>query len=408
MDRVARRLCISMALSSCGGVVACGDASSRGGDAELVEATFAGSPSPGVVALANRWRFAGGATVSAARVSPVPVRDNFRVGFDVAGAEGCEVQVFAWPPRRAAETHVWRGRPTPLAADGRGVDQVVAVDADRRLEVALTLPRPWHPSAVTVELELRCGGALTPVIDGPRRERRLGDERLPGARAVLGVFDVHRRPTQVRAHRGTPRLDGLLDEPVWADAERHPLVNSIDGEPLGIQARSSEVRLAWDDDALYVGAQLRDRDVWSEFQRRDDPLWEQEVFEVFVARDAGEPYLELQVSPAGVMFDARFAAYRDGDPAWDGTWRRAVRVDGTLNDEGDVDRGWSVEVAIPWAELCAQTDVPCPVAPGDRLRLNAFRFERIDRKRAEGTALSPTLTTDFHAWANAAVVELGS
>ena len=47
--------------------------------------------------------------------------------------------------------------------------------------------------------------------------------------------------------------------------------------------------------------------------------------------------------------------YRDGGPAID-AWdirglRTGVEVDGTLNDPLDEDRGWSVEIAIPWDVL---------------------------------------------------------
>jgi hypothetical protein len=41
-----------------------------------------------------------------------------------------------------------------------------------------------------------------------------------------------------------------------------------------------------------------------------------------------------------------------------------------------------------------------------RLRVNAFRLERPDRKRSDALALSPTRAPDFHAWANAAELEL--
>jgi hypothetical protein len=72
--------------------------------------------------------------------------------------------------------------------------------------------------------------------------------------------------------------------------------------------------------------------------------------------------------------------YRDGGPALDG-WdlhglRTAVFVDGKVNDPSDVDRGWSVEIAIPWAALrdCVGAQA-CPPAVGDIWRLNFSRVE---------------------------------
>jgi hypothetical protein len=86
------------------------------------------------------------------------------------------------------------------------------------------------------------------------------------------------------------------------------------------------------------------------------------------------------VSARGVTFDARFPRYRAGDEAWDSAWRTAVRHARHANAAGDRDLGWSTELAIPWDELCRETAVVCPPAPGMRLRINAFRLERPDRK----------------------------
>jgi hypothetical protein len=118
-------------------------------------------------------------------------------------------------------------------------------------------------------------------------------------------------------------------------------------------------------------------------------------------------YLELQVSPRGVVFDARFARYRKGDEAWNGRWQAAVDLRGTLDDRRDRDEGWSAELAIPWTEICEHTKTPCPPAAGQTLRINAFRFERPHERPPIGLALSPPRVPDFHAPEHAAVLELG-
>ncbi|MCH9683329.1 MAG: carbohydrate-binding family 9-like protein, partial [Deltaproteobacteria bacterium] len=223
------------------------------------------------------------------------------------------------------------------------------------------------------------------------------------------LVDVERRPVKILAipMATPPQLDGRLDEPGWAGAHAHPMVHSLDGEPY--EDRPGRVRWAWDAEALYVGAEIDDPDVWSDYESRDDPLWNQEVFEVFVfGDDRRVGYLELQVSPRGVTFDARFERYRKGKPEWNGRWRSAVDVRGTLDQRRDRDQGWSVEVAIPWDEICEHTEVQCPVAAGDSLRINAFRFERPRKANPVGLAVSPPLVPDFHAPENAAVLKLGA
>jgi hypothetical protein len=186
------------------------------------------------------------------------------------------------------------------------------------------------------------------------------------------------------------------------------MVHSLDGEPY--DERPSTVRLGWDAAALYVAAEIDDPDVWSEYERRDDPLWNQEVFELFVLGAADRRrYLELQVSPRGTAFDARFARYRDGDEAWNGRWQAAVDLRGTLDDRRDRDDGWSVELSIPWAEICEHTQTTCPPAPGQTLRINAFRFERPqgEGRPPVGLSLAPPRVPDFHAPELSAVLELG-
>jgi hypothetical protein len=235
--------------------------------------------------------------------------------------------------------------------------------------------------------------------------------RESGGRIVLGVVPVARRPTRVQAwaSAGPIVLDGVLDEPVW---QQHgtALLESRTGEPATeIDARlggSTMTYFAWDAEHLYVAGSLPDLDLYAPHRNRDDPLYRDEAFEVFLAgNSSGTQYLEHQVSARGVVFDARFAKYRKGDEAWNGSWRSAVMLDGELDRRG-YDRGWTVELAFSWTELCEHSKIECPPEPGQELRVNVFRLEKIDREQQVGLALSPTLEPDFHAWANAAELEL--
>ena len=72
----------------------------------------------------------------------------------------------------------------------------------------------------------------------------------------------------------------------------------------------------------------------------------------------GLAYYELEINALGTEFDLFLdKPYRSGGSAhiaWDMEGlRTAVRLDGTINDPSDEDRGWTVEIAIPWAALPA-------------------------------------------------------
>ncbi len=253
------------------------------------------------------------------------------------------------------------------------------------------LPEPWHP--LRAELLLSVPGATATA--GPR---------LADGRGVLALVPVQTSGTEVAARRIASGItvDGELSE--WTSLP-YPMVHSLDGEP--VEGPPSHVWWGWDDTSLYVAADLRDDDIWSDYAQHDDPLWKQEVFEVFVfVDDSGLHYLELQVSPRGVTFDARFVQYRRGDTDWSSAWTTAVAVEGTIDDRTDRDRGWTVEVAIPWSEICSNTSATCPPQVGDRMRVNAFRFDRPAKGPALAYAVSPTRVPDFHAAANAAMLTL--
>ena len=174
-------------------------------------------------------------------------------------------------------------------------------------------------------------------------------------------------------------VDGKLDESAWQSARRtQPLVQP-DGAPLDsrIQARA---RLLWDDTHLYVAFTVQDDDLWNPKTQRDAELWEQDVVEIYLDPGSdGRDYVELQVSPTGAVFDAWFDSHRA--PDWPDAarrfnigWRSAVTTDGSVNarDDGVEDKGWTVEVAIPFAELPGLSGPP---AEGDRWRLNLYRLD---------------------------------
>lgn len=366
----------------------------------------AGSPSQ--YTTADRWRMQGGIELSNVVVEPAPLRagEVARISMDISGVRGEVLLRIGLRPPRAASRQVALGgvdAPTPtLPPDPRSVEQSVRLTAETTtVQVELALPEPWHPRQAIVTADFSVGQAPTETVieatDGPRTD---------AGRPILGLVAVDTQPTRVPAVRATvaPSIDGQLDEACWQQ-EGTTLVDSLAGEPWS--GKAGDVRLAWDDTYLYAAAAFADRDVWSTMLTHDDPLWKEEVFELFVfGRREAKRYLELQVSPRGVTFDAKFESYRKGQTDWDSAWKTAVQLRGTLDNRKDRDQGWSVEVAVPWAEICALTPTPCPPRPGTRVSINAFRFERPEGKATVGLALSPTRAPDFHAAANAADVEL--
>lgn len=178
-----------------------------------------------------------------------------------------------------------------------------------------------------------------------------------------------------------PVIDGCADDAGWAAAPWSEPFTDIRG-PLGDPPRHrTRVRLGWDDDYLYVAAHLDEPHVWATLTERDAVIYHDNDFEVFIDPDGDNHlYGELEINALGTVWDLLLVRpYRDGGPAID-AWdiaglRSAVAIDGTLNDPRDTDRGWSVELAIPWRALAPIAGRACPPVEGDIWRLNFSRVE---------------------------------
>ena len=357
--------------------------------------------------VVDGWRFEDGTEVSALVVPSEPLQPGrpFAVSFEVSVPGRFEVTV---SPPRAAARQVARGGPNapPVTVPPDARARTVVVEGQGTLSVELPLAAPWHPKTAVVTLRRVAGTRTLGVVRGPRRNDGV---------AILAVLDVEPTPTAVTAVAATPQIDGALDDALWREASFAPLVDSLQGEPVRLGASRedapdwgpTEVAFAWDASFLYVAARLPDRDLRGTYTTRDQPIWKEEVFELFVFADARRAnYLELQVSPRGVQFDSRFERYRKGDEAWNSAFAAPVVAKGTVEDGTDQDEGWTTELAVPWSEICAHTELECPVLAGTTLRVNTFRLERPRKGSAVGLALSPTRVPDFHAPENSAVLEL--
>ena len=145
----------------------------------------------------------------------------------------------------------------------------------------------------------------------------------------------------------------------------------------GSGSLATTAKWMYDATTLYIGFQLKDTDIHSPFTERDATLWKADVVEVFLRTlQEGDTYIELQANPGGARFDARFDGHRK--PQWkeaaanySPNGRSRFPWDGTLNQPEDTDRGWSIEMAIPFTEL--------PKSPGRRGPENAGRPTPSDR-----------------------------
>lgn len=151
----------------------------------------------------------------------------------------------------------------------------------------------------------------------------------------------------VRIEGPSPRIDGRLVESVWRTAPA--VAGFLQREPdEGMPASDSTVvRIAYDDDALYVGARMYSRspqDIVSIVTRRDrETAAETFYVSLDTYRDRRTAY-SFGVTPAGVRLDFYHPRddMDDADSEYDVVWDAHAVMDSL---------GWSAEFRIPFTQL---------------------------------------------------------
>ena len=245
----------------------------------------------------------------------------------------------------------------------------------------------------------------------------------------------HEVPTYTAYRAATPPdLDGRLAADCWRAAPTSPrFVDLVSGAATALDTHGA---ILWDDEHLYVGFRLEQPDVTATLTERDAHIWLDDDVELFVA--GADAYYELEINALNTVYEVLFVwdeAYARGGydrvpelrrehpqaAPFDGVglpghprgprtgfWgydlpglRTAVHVDGTLNDSSDRDRGWTVEIAVPWSslEVLARADGRAlPPDDGDEWRIGLSRFNtaRATPDDSGGWAWNPHGVWDSH------------
>ena len=151
----------------------------------------------------------------------------------------------------------------------------------------------------------------------------------------------------VQAVRATSPIviDGVLDEPVWQSANPTTTFHQRDPEPGAPGHQKTEIRVAFDDDAIYLGARMYDTapdSIVAQLARRDVSIAADRVsfyLDPFHDRRTGYYFM---VNAAGTMYDGTLSNDGWEDGSWDGVWDAKVKRDS---------RGWTAEMRIPFSQL---------------------------------------------------------
>ena len=176
-------------------------------------------------------------------------------------------------------------------------------------------------------------------------------------------------------------IDGKLNDSSWRTAPNTEYFIDIEGDVKTRPHFRTQAKMLWDDTYFYIAADLQEPHVWGTLTKHDSVIFQDNDFEIFIDPNSdNHEYYEIEINALNTEWDLFLKKpYKDKSPA-DNNWeipglKTAVNITGTLNDPGDIDRGWSVEFAIPWAVLGEYAHKPVPPPEGDQWRVNFSRVE---------------------------------
>ena len=198
-----------------------------------------------------------------------------------------------------------------------------------------------------------------------------------------------------------PVIDGDLSDQTWNDVPWTDAFIDIEGGKRQTPRHATKCKMVWDKDYLYIAAFLDEPHVWGNINKHDDIIFYDNDFEIFIDPDNDtHNYFEIELNALNTSWDLFLAKpYRALGSAlfnWEAKgMKTAVKVDGTINNPSDIDKGWSIEFAIPYQALQIGNDVKVPKA-GAFWRINFSRVEwdtdivngkYVKRKDASGKTL---------------------
>jgi hypothetical protein len=218
---------------------------------------------------------------------------------------------------------------------------------------------------------------------------------------------------------GSITIDGNVNKAVWQKANwSRRFVDMVTGA-AGMY--NTQTALLWSDTHLYVAFKAEEPFLEATLTERDSIVFLENDLELFI--DGGDCYYELEVNAANTVYEVFFIwkdAYRKdgkfdipqfdvyqqhaytfggdydrtGASFWKGTHPRgirwaftnfdmpglqtAVKTEGTLNDNSDIDTGWALEIAIPWQSLhLLANGRSVPPGNGDVWNMFLGRFQKL-------------------------------
>jgi len=190
-----------------------------------------------------------------------------------------------------------------------------------------------------------------------------------GAWAELPEYQVKRTTEKIV-------IDGILDEADWAAAQsvgdfKFPWL--VEGE-----AEQTEVKILWDDTFFYISYRCDDKYIWADNYDTNSTTYKDDCVEIFWDPNPSDParkYNMFEMNCIGNLLSVHVSpgerkSRRDRSIM---VPHLAQTLDGTVNNDEDIDTGWILEVAVRFSDYTELFDGSTP-DDGDMWRIGLNRL----------------------------------
>jgi hypothetical protein len=218
---------------------------------------------------------------------------------------------------------------------------------------------------------------------------------------VIGQQPVYK----VSRAREAITVDGKMDEPVWKNAEVQPLTNFFRLDKP-VERQNSKFRMLWDDTSLYLFYECEDTSLTARETNFDGRTYIDDCAEIFVVPAPDSVYMhfgfEINITEVRYDYIVLWKYYNNRTffiSGYNPEYKVKSVYNGTLNNDKDKDKGWTMEFAIPMSAFRG-FNAGAPAKPGVRWAFQAVRQDRnaVDDRFRSTSTLYPiyNLRLDVH------------
>jgi hypothetical protein len=213
------------------------------------------------------------------------------------------------------------------------------------------------------------------------------------ASAIPYTDSLTRNLIRVQRVDSSIKVDGILDETMWSQVPYGSGFTQLDPNPGVPSGFRTEIRVLYDDNAIYIGATLFDDNpegILKELSPRDQ-LANTDYFSVVIdTYKAGQTGFGFTVTPSGVQVDQRITNPSITDPTWDAVWISAVNIH---------ENGWTVEIEIPYSAL------RFPPLAEQAWGINFGRYVRRVREESWWNEINPAISNTLFQTGRTSTIE---